>query len=575
MRRVGLVALLGASLLGAAPPPPRDQGLLDAMREELGRAKDLRLPRAEPPYFLGYWVADRTTRNVEATLGALVSDSTDRRRFVKVDLRVGDRRLDNSSFAGGSPGETGFARIMEESTPRSAPIDDDPAALRHELWLATDSAYKSGVEILERKRANQQNQMTTRPAAASFSDQSSVTAVLPEPPPASEAELASLVVRASAEFRAFPVVQRSEAHAHTTRARRRFVSTDGGLVVEPASLAVLELSAETQAKDGMPLQRSALVPAKPGGTIGAEQAMADARRIGQELTALADAPVMEDYTGPVLFEGAAAAQLVYDLLGDSLSGTPPPGGAAELEGPLARRVGKRVLPRGLDVVDDPSLTELGTVPLLGHYAVDDEGISAERTQLVEDGYLRALLMSRSPREGQTKSNGHGRSGLLGMARGRPGNLIVKARRGLSRPQLRQRLLSQIREERAPYGLVVRELSSRTGPTSGQSVPPPELVFRVTPDGRETLVRGATVAPVPLRLLRDVIAGKDVNVSHFVEESENGLDLAVSVAAPSLLFDDLELRGPSGPNKRPPIVPRPPRTASDQPPASLQQRTPSE
>jgi len=47
------------------------------------------------------------------------------------------------------------------------------------------------------------------------------------------------------------------------------------------------------------------------------------------------------------------------------------------------------------------------------------------------------------------------------------------------------------------------------------------------------------------------------VYSFVAESDGGLDTPVSVVAPSLLFEDIEVRGPTTPSKRPPVVPRPP------------------
>jgi hypothetical protein len=61
----------------------------------------------------------------------------------------------------------------------------------------------------------------------------------------------------------------------------------------------------------------------------------------------------------------------------------------------------------------------------------------------------------------------------------------------------------------------------------------------------------------VRELRDVLAaGKDRATYSFVAENDGGLDMAATIVSPSLLFEDVEIRGPSSPNKRPPVVPRP-------------------
>jgi TldD protein len=545
-------------LLGATEPGP-DGLVLDAMRTELARAtKDLHLPGAASPYYVAYWVVDVAERSVEATLGTLVSDTASKERFIKVELRVGSRTSDNSNFNGTAGVDGDFMKEAELLSPRPAPLDDDVPALRRELWLATDAAYKGGVEALQKKRAAKQSEIAARAEIASFSGDASASIIVKDEPVKSPGDLPEIARRVSAVFRAVPEVQRSSVHVLETTARRRFVASDGGVSVEPSHFAGIEITCEGQADDGMSLERSAFLSTDKDGRLSESAAIAEAARIGRELAQLRRAKVAEDYSGPVLFEGKAAAQLAYELLGSSLSGTPAPEGNDDMESPLARKLGKRILPRGFSVVDDPKLTTFEGSELLGHYGFDDEGIASERVQLVEDGHLKSLLMSRTPREGIDHSNGHGRSGLVGWARGRPANLLVSTKSGLGKKELRARFAAAVREEGAPFGIVVTELQTRTSPTGGEMMPAPELAYLVTPDGKETLVRGAALAPMAVRDLRDVLAaGRDVAVYGFVAENDGGLDIPSSIVAPALLFEDVELRGPTTPNKRPPVVPRPP------------------
>jgi TldD protein len=555
-----IVAIALLPVLGAAEPGSADTATLDAMRAELRRTTtELRLPSAPAPYYVGYWVVDSRERSVEATLGAMISDETTKDRFVKIELRVGSRDSDNSNFAGTAAADGDFMREAELISPHPAPIDDDPKALERVLWLATDAAYKGAVETLERKRAAKQLEIAMRGNVPNFSSDPPAT-VIAKDPVLSEAETDPLELskRVSAIFRKFPEVQKSDVHVLETSTRRRFVSSDGAVAVEPSHFSGIEITCSGQAEDGMALERTAFLAAKSGGSLSTGAATDEAQRIAHELVLLSRAAVAEDYAGPVLFEGKAAAQLVYEMLGESLSGTPAPEGNDEMESRLSRKLGRRILPRGVTVVDDPTLTLYEGAPLLGHYAVDDEGVPAERVSLVEDGRLVSFLMSRTPREGLLRSNGHGRSGLTGWARGHAANLLLTAKAGLSSKALRARLLAAVHDEGGTFGLVVTELEPRTSATSGEVMPGVQVAYRLAADGTQTLVRGATIAPMNVRELRDVLAfGREANLYSFLAESDGGIDLGVSIGSPALLFEDVEIHGPKTPNKRPPIVPPPP------------------
>jgi predicted Zn-dependent protease len=489
-----------------------------------------------------------------------VSDTLNSGRFARVELRVGSRTYDNSNSD--LVAEIGGMSFSDSDllSPQRAPRDDDPLSLRRALWLITDLAYKHAVEKLERKRADKQTEIAARSEVPSFSSDHSAVYVSEATPPSVSArknEASAMAARISSAFRTVSEVQRGDVRVRETTVQRRFVSSDGGLVVEPSHLGVMEIVCSGQAADGMQLRRFSFLPARKEGTFDESAARSEANRIARELAALVKAPVAEDYVGPVLFEGRAAAQLSFELMGASLSGTPPPEGGESFESPLARRLGKRVLPKDFSVVDDPGLETYEGVRLLGGYHVDDEGIVAKRTSLVENGLLRTFLMSRAPREGVPSSNGHGRSGLVGWARGAASNLVVTTKQGLSKQALRARLLAAVREEGEAYGLVITELDPSTSPSSGGVIPPAQLAYRVALDGTETLVRGAELSPMNVRSLRGILAaGREKAVYGFVSETRGGLDMGTSVVAPALLFENVEVHGPTAPNKRPPVVPRP-------------------
>ena len=136
--------------------------------------------------------------------------------------------------------------------------------------------------------------------------------------------------------------------------------------------------------------------------------------MAQNVVALAHAPKGEDYSGPVLFEGAAGAQILAETLGRNLGVPRRPvgdggrGGGGSQPGELEGRIGARVLPDSFDVTDDPTRKEWHGKPLFGYYEVDREGVIPKPLHLVEKGVLKGYLLTRQPVRGYEGSNGRAR-----------------------------------------------------------------------------------------------------------------------------------------------------------------------
>ncbi|HXO37111.1 MAG TPA: hypothetical protein VN872_00655, partial [Candidatus Acidoferrum sp.] len=105
---------------------------------------------------------------------------------------------------------------------------------------------------------------------------------------------------------------------------------------------------------------------------------------------------------------------------------------------------------------------------------------------------------------------------------------------------------------------------------------PLVVYRVYPeDGREEIVRGARLIGINSRAIRNIAGiGNDNYVYNYMQSQINGFagtalgafgsaqnGLPASIVAPSLLFEEVEVRGARGEPKRLPLVAPPPMTAS--------------
>jgi hypothetical protein len=336
----------------------------------------------------------------------------------------------------------------------------------------------------------------------------------------------------------------------------------------------------TQADDGMLIQGSVGFVAASADKLPPEAEMiAQAEKISRELSDARKAPVVDDYAGPILFRGAAAGQLVRALLAENLSGTPAPkgdhpGARSIGESELVGKVGQRILPAGMTVVDDPTIAQVAGKALTAHYGFDDEGIPAQRVTVIENGTFKRFLMSRTPRKGFEHSTGHGRSSPMAPVRAHPSNLIVSSNKGVSDRDLVKRALAAAKDQGLTYVLAVDRLGigdpSDLDPSvfSGDSavVPNPVAMKRIYLDGHEELVRGGSFGTLQLRALKDMLAvGSTGTPYHYTGSGlsrrfdafyDSPSGFAVSIVAPALLFRDIDIKKPLGPRRKPPIAPRP-------------------
>jgi predicted Zn-dependent protease len=575
MALLALMASAGPSPAASEAPPPavrvNDGAIKSALQDELARSMaDLQLGDEPRPYYLAYTVSDLDQATVNATLGAVTAAHGYRGRVLRTDVRVGDASFDNTNFEGGARVET-------------IPFEDDYAALRRELWLRTDEAYKGALETLARKRAAAAGQAGAgedEGSVGDFSKEAAAHLEVPFPTGAADPEaLRDTATKLSALLADFPEIQSSRVSATYAIVRRRFVSSEGAFVDDHQRTTRIDVIADTQAPDGMKLRSfvpfTALTPAGLPPLAQMEKAV---RAMAKELVAMRTAPVATSGAGAVLFEGLAAPQLVKQLLGDQIAGTPPPktAQAGSDEGndqsALAGKLGQKVAAPIVGAVDDPLLASgPGGAPIYGAYKVDDEGVPAQRVSVVEHGVLKSLLMSRTPSKEIAHSNGHARAPRFASPRARVGTLVVSGVRPLARPALLQEL-GKIAKTGGVTTYVVRLLDEETLPgTEGDDLsallsfslgshgPPavrPLVVYRLD-HGKETLVRGVLLENLLPRSLKDITAvGADPTVDNYLEGGGGFSGVPSTIISPPLLVSDVDIRRQTGRNRKPPLYPSP-------------------
>jgi predicted Zn-dependent protease len=529
--------------------------VLRAMADELQRSvTELQFRDLEKPYFIQYSILEEETYTAQATFGALASSDRSRQRILQTQVRVGSYDFDNSEFIAAGQGAGTASGVTV-----SVVIDNDYNAIRHALWLATDAAYKQAVEQLARKRAFVQNRVQDEPIP-DFSLEKPAVAVAPRAHMDIDEPLWERNLRAwSAIFRGFPKVQQSNVSLQVRLRHRYLVNSEGTRTLQPSTIVALEAAAGMQSPDGLSMAYSVPFYARSVEHLPPSDEVADSiRKMAADLTSVHDAPVLDkDYSGPVLLTGQASAEMFARVLAPDLSGQRPPmferQQGAPNESDLLDRLNRPVLPSYMSVFDDPAQMSANGRDLIGYYEFDEQGVPARRVSLVEDGLLKELLMSRRPRKDVLQSNGHGRSGFPGRESAQIGNLFIEVTGGKSYEELKQALIALCIEEKLTYGVMIKSLYADGRTPLGT----PLLAYKVhVADGREELIRGASLDAISVRSLRQIeAAGNDVYVANRLSGNRNN-PTPVSVVAPSVLLQEMELNRPFGTQQKPALLTHP-------------------
>jgi predicted Zn-dependent protease len=575
--------ILAITILCSVPTLAADDVVMRAMRDELERSmRKLQLENLQKPYFISYRSVETQGCSMGASFGALTNSYCEpaasdhaRSRNLSVEVRVGDYTRDNSNF---------FAPMMNAGVARplgtggtSVPIDDNYDEFRRQLWLSTDSAYKNALDTYAKKKAALENRTRTEDAP-DFSKEDVVKFEQPRPPIGwNRAELEKRVKSLSALFRETPGIDGSSVMLTTNVWLTRYVNSEGTSYVRGATGATITINADAQASDGMPISDFEVIHANSIDQLPPQDEIVKRiRGLQSRLERLRNATGVDRYTGPVLFESDAAAELFLQALGSALAGVPRVvvddlrfERLYSANGGFAERIGTRVLPDFLTVTDDPSAKEFRKQPLFGGYDVDDDGVTPHPTVLVDKGILKTLVHTRALIPGTTRSTAN-RRGNGPM----PSNLLITSDKSRTPEELKADLLRMTKLRGNEFGIVVKRMANpvtqsplnrsrmiiMTGGNGPGNINVEPLIeaYKVFPDGHEELVRNLNLNSLTLASFKDIVAVSDAasvytagmrmtirSPAMMMSFLPPGGPSFVSVGTPAMLFDDMTLQRPTG------------------------------
>jgi TldD protein len=120
-------------------------------------------------------------------------------------------------------------------------------------------------------------------------------------------------------------------------------------------------------------------------------------------------------------------------------------------------------------------------------------------------------------------------------------------------ELKGKYLALLKAQDKTFGYIVRGVRPGGGANAGPAI---DQVVKVTLDGKEEPVRGLRFGNVPSTAFRDLSEASEERTLYSYRAS---LGAAVSVIAPSLIFEELEIQRTRDIVQKPPLVPSPLKT----------------
>jgi TldD protein len=548
-----------------------DDPILEAMAAELRRSRQgLRVPGSPRPYYMSYVLRRRRELLLEAAYGSLLRRRDREQGSLHVDVRVGSHEFDNVIDGGLGGDDT----QRESADWLTAPDDLDPIALRYSLWKLTQIKFDEALEdYYDHRKAMVAEYL--RDEVASFTREPPIRHLEPIEEFDRTQSLpierwSSELVELSRRLLEHPDIHDPGLSIHGERVHRWFVDSDGSIVRSSDLWLEFEVRGWVLTDDGVYVEASRSWPARSVAEMLDAPTMAVLfDEVVAELAQLREAESPGSFIGPALLMGQAASTMFHEALGHRLEGNRLV--ARGETRTFAHMLGERILPPGLHVFDDPTITQAAGRSLWGSYRVDDEGVSAHRAELVRDGILVGFLRNRAPLPVQPesatppsgRSNGHGRTAGVERSMARMGNLIVESDAAHHQTQaaLEAKLVALAREQGRRHAALIHRV--RAGETATDSydfqVFKGELAWVELLDvetGARRRVRDLELIGTPLSALQRIVAfGGEAGVDHGYCFAESG-SIPVAGVAPAIVLSEVELQQGSRAGFHEPLLPPP-------------------
>lgn len=457
----------------------KDSIITAALRDELNRNMEKLVEEGyEKPFFMGYRISDLQLKVASSTLGALTISREAKTRDWNTRIMVGDYEINDENF------NDSFEGNSNDTYFESVPLEDDYWGIRRMLWASTNNVYKRAARLYKQK-VKAINDYDIDYKLKDFSEEKPQNYRDEENFALADLSVVeNLSTELSAYLKNYDSIYSGSATVTDIGMRTYFENSEGTSVIKNEQMSIAVVSVSQIDKD-LQFQTANLDYFAPS-----MEELPDAEVIKSDIDQYMDhlqnranlEELEEDYSGPVLLKGQAAAEFLKASLLNTEKGIFAIRKSFsnknqdtvkrffdELEDELTEEEKLKVGNKKMIVTNYSGLKEFEGQKLVGSYLVDSEGVvPPDSLVLIKDGLIQQKINSRIPAPRAEKSTGSKRFSIAvgGMNDNiAPGVLKVDFTECMSESEIIEYFKSSIEENDAVVGIIIEkpELLSSTKP----------------------------------------------------------------------------------------------------------------
>lgn len=508
-----------------------DKIILKAMQDELNRnKKELSLADFGKPFFISYALGQSKQFEVSGSLGAVKNSYESSWSSVgSVRLLLGDYQWNSEP------------KYMGQFVRTGMPAEADYNEIRRNFWLCTDDAYKYALQNFAGKQAYLKSNPQTEEEAglADLSKVEPITKIVENNTKYvfDKKQWEENIRELSAIFKNYKDLFNTNVSISGMEMEVYKATSEDVVVKQPVNYVGIFADATVRTDDGVKFgDRFFVLAATPQDLPSMEELKTKITEFAENLEKLRAAePITEYYSGPILFEDAACANIFTSNLlnqGGLFAYRKPDMPGQQAKRTIENRMGKKIVDTRISVKNYSTLPKYNNTSLIGAYQVDAEGVVPQKElTLVENGILKNMLNGRIPTLKTPNSTGSSKYLLNGnevMFATAPGTIHVAVKDGTKPEKMKNALMKAAKEEGLDYAYIVRKMAGQAS-----------LIYKVgVKDGRETLVRAGDFSPVDLAKIKRVldISSKE-NVSNYILNQQV---LSSLIYPSSIIIEDMEI-----------------------------------
>lgn len=512
------------------------------LKSELDRSiKNIKVKGEPRLYYLSYLFRNSIRTRYWGRLGAVCEESSGVFNSVYCDARVGSWNYDQVKDGG----LTENTDTNESFDYIRMPAEMSSDAVKFQLWKLTDASYREAAERLYKKKSRGLHFQDLNPGLASnkktpaqydfkYTEFSDIDTHYWK----------QMIRKAGRIIKNYKNVKNSWFEFTSTQQQKLFLDSSGSEVLTQSEIFELRCHLWMMTPEGEGIVREInIINGSLNELPSEKEFIRQVRHNISLLTTRATYPRITSYSGPVLMSAEASGVFFHEVIGHRLEGSRL---LSSDEGGTFRDLrNKKVAPEFIDIIDDPTRKSFQDRSMTGHFLYDDEGNPSRPVNLVQNGILKNFLTTSSPIPGQRIINGHARNAYHERPVSRMGNLFIINKKPLTKEELFQDFLFQIKSQNKEFGIYIQEvLGGETGTGSYDfqafkgEIMSAAMVFA---DGTISPIRGVDFVGTPLSALDSVIGmGDDPAMFNSYCGAESGV-IPVSTICPSMLMSNLELQ----------------------------------